>query len=309
MKVLISLLLFLCLPLQAEPTPLRVGSTLWSGYEPLYLAQHNGYYKDDVRIINYPSTSEVIRAFRNQALEVAALTLDEIVLLEEQDIPVTIFLICDISDGADAILARPPIANMQQLKGQKVAVESTAVGAYVLTRSLELNQLKVADIQPINRENNEQLESYMDNEVNAVVTYEPVRTQLLNAGAKEIFTSREIPGEVVDVLAVHNEYLQSRNGDLDKLVGGWFKALQYMKEQPQRSYEFIASRQKIPTYQVEMSFEGLELPAKEKMRQLMSGQPSTLEQTIQRLAKTMKNNGLLASHIKTSGLISNQFIR
>ena len=54
-----------------EPTALvRIGTNVWPGYEPLYLARELGYYKDlNVRLVEYPSASEVIRAFKNKNLE------------------------------------------------------------------------------------------------------------------------------------------------------------------------------------------------------------------------------------------------
>ena len=40
-----------------------------------------------------------------------------------------------------------------------------------------------------------------------MVTYEPVRTKLKSAGARQIFDSSLIPGEIVDVLVVRTSYL------------------------------------------------------------------------------------------------------
>ncbi len=68
-----------------EPAPpLRIGTNVWSGYEPLYLARELGYLDPrSVHLVEYPSASEVIRAFRNQAIEAAALTFDEVLLLTQ----------------------------------------------------------------------------------------------------------------------------------------------------------------------------------------------------------------------------------
>jgi len=112
-----------CIGNASYAEPLRVGTTLWPGYEPLYLAQEIKAYKEDIRMIHYPSTSEVLRAFKNHIVEAAALTLDEVVLLAESQIPVQIILVLDISEGADVIMAKPELKNMQGLVGAKVAVE------------------------------------------------------------------------------------------------------------------------------------------------------------------------------------------
>lgn len=307
MKTLTCILLS-CLSWAIHAGPLKVGTTMWSGYEPLYLAQHNGFYNRNIRIINYPSTSEVMRSFRNKALEVAALTLDEVIQLREKNLPVTVFLICDISNGADALLARPPINRLTDLKGKRVAVESTAVGAYVLTRALDIGQLQLQDIRPVNKENNEQLEAYLKQEVDAVVTYEPVRSQLLANGAREIFNSREIPGEIVDVLVVHTELLEQRRDELQQLTDGWFRALEHMKKHPENSQRYIAERQKISPQDVGRSLRGLEFPDRKKTLKLMTGSPALLEISLQRLVETMKGNQLLHQDVSVTNLLSVEFV-
>ena len=287
---------------------LRIGTTLWPGYEPLYVAEHIDAFEQDTRIINYPSTSEVLRAFKNKALEAAALTLDEVASLVEQNIPVSVILVCDISDGADVIMAHPSIKNMQGLKGKRIAVESTAVGAYVLSRALEVHDISLTEVELVNAENSDHFTAYKNNKADAVVTYEPVRTRLLKAGANEVFNSKEIPGEVVDVLVVHNDYLKSHQKSILDMTSAWFKALDFMQNKSQAAYAFIASRHKINSDEVAASFDGLKLPSLIENHQLLSGQRPPLQGTLDKLAQLMKQGGILVSDINTDGVISADFL-
>jgi len=294
LKILLILLPMSFCSLSYSQT-LRVGTTLWPGYEPLYLAEEINAYKQKIRMIHYSSTSEVLRAFRNNTLEAAALTLDEVVLLAESDIPIDIILILDISEGADVIMGRPELKNIQGLVGARVAVESTAVGAYTLSRALEIHNIDINKVSLVNAENSTHKEAYMNNMADAVVTYEPVRTQLLNEGAIELFNSKEIPGEIVDVLVVHKKTLKTHRKALYDITQGWFKALQQLKNEPDDSYAFIASRMKISKQGVKESYFGLTLPSLEKNRMLLSGSPAPLTQTLHRLTQHMIDNGLIDS--------------
>ncbi len=94
----------------------------------------------------------MLRAFKNNIVEVAALTLDEVVALEESGIAVEIILVLDISEGADVIMARPELNDIQSLIGAKVAFESTAVGAYTLSRALEIHNIDINQITLANAE-------------------------------------------------------------------------------------------------------------------------------------------------------------
>ncbi|HET7774857.1 MAG TPA: hypothetical protein VFK74_00655, partial [Azospira sp.] len=67
---------------QGGPAPLRLATNEWPGYEPLHLARENGYWGNaPIRLYELPSTSEVLRAFRNGALDAAAVTGDEALTL------------------------------------------------------------------------------------------------------------------------------------------------------------------------------------------------------------------------------------
>ncbi len=287
---------------------LRVGTTLWPGYEPLYLAKEIKAYKEDIRMIHYPSTSEVLRAFKNRTVEAAALTLDEIVLLAESDVPVEIILVLDISEGADVIMARPELKNIQGLIGARVAVESTAVGAYTLSRALEVHNININQISLVNVENSSHKDAYINNTADAVVTYEPVRTQLLNAGAIEVFSSKEIPGEIVDVLVVHKDISDSHEDELIDITQGWFKALKQMEDEPVDSFTFIASRMKVSNREAKESFFGLSLPSLEENKRLLSGAPAPLSKTFDRLTEHMKNNHLINSEIKPKAVLNTTFL-
>lgn len=300
--LLILFALFACSASYSQT--LRVGSTLWPGYEPLYLANEIDAYQHDIRMIHYPSTSDVIRAFKNKALEAAALTLDEVVMLSEYNIPVDIILVLDISEGADVIMGRPDLKDIQGLIGKKVAVESTAVGAYTLSRALAIHDIEFDKVELMNSEQSRHIDNYKKGLVDAVVTYEPVRTKLLHLGAIELFSSKEIPGEIIDVLVVHRDVIKSHKDQLYDIAQGWFKALEYLKTDTIKAHQFIASRMKISSKNVEESYYGLTLPSKDKNTELLSGEPSLLDKSLIRLSHHMFKLELVNSK-STSNVLTN----
>jgi NitT/TauT family transport system substrate-binding protein len=239
---------------------------------------------------------------------VAALTLDEVVLLEESDIPVEIILVLDISEGADVIMAKPELKNMQGLIGAKIAVESTAVGAYTLSRALEVHNIKIDQVSLVNVENSSHKDAYTNDIADAVVTYEPVRTQLLNAGAIEVFNSTEIPGEIVDVLVAHKDVVSSHSDELFDISQGWFKALKQIKDEPVDSYRFIASRMKVTTREAKESYYGLSLPSLMENKKLLTGPQAPLEQSFSLLTKHMKRTGLIRQSTMPKIVLNPKFL-
>ena len=300
--ILLGLTLWGCS--QPEQQKLRLGTNIWPGYEPLYLAwEIDSLPSNKILLVEYSSASEVIRAFRNKTLEMASLTLDEVLLLVQDNIPVKVILVHDISNGADTILARPDITSMNDIKGKRVAVESSALGAYVITRALEINKLSLKDIVIKHLNVNQHENAYENNQVDVVVNFEPVRTRLLSKGAKEIFTSKEMYGEIVDVLVVHEEVFNKNKSTLKEIIDGWFTALDYFSQQPKLAANIMAKRLNVSPQEVISSFEGLELPNRKINRSLLGGKEPKLKTTIQHLNRVLKDNKLLIKDIKDADIL------
>ena len=105
-----------------EP-PLRIGTNVWIGSEPLYLARELGYLgRETIQLVEYPSASEVSRAFRNQAIDGMVVSLDELFVLATDELLPRIVLIVDVSHGADVVVGRSGMRSMKDLRGKRVAV-------------------------------------------------------------------------------------------------------------------------------------------------------------------------------------------
>lgn len=294
---------FMCLCLIAVFTgcerrvvqPLRVGTNVWPGYEPLYLARSLGYIqKDHIQLVELTSTTEVIRAFRNGAIEVAALTLDEALFVAQYDSSVRIVLVMDISNGADAVIGKGAIKTLADLKDKRIGVETTALGAYMLTRLLEKAGLKREDVKIISLSVGEHEEAFAKDKIDAVITFEPVRSRLLASGANKLFDSSQIPGEIVDVLVVGENCRQGYAiSILKELVQGWFRALDYLKTNPREAADRMRGRLRLPVDDILASYQLLELPSKVRNSELLTGPKPFLLNVAEKLAAKMMDDGLL----------------
>ena len=300
-----SMLLFVTSCGQDNSKLMRIGTNIWPGYEPLYVAREKGWLESgNVKLIEYPSASEVIRALRNKTLEAASLTLDEVIQLSESNIPLKIVLIHDISAGADVIVAKSGISSMQGLKGKRVGVEAGALGAYMITRALEMHGMDLADVEIVNMDVNRHERAFIEGQVDAVVTFEPVRSKLLKQGGKEIFSSNEIPGEVVDVLVVHKDYLEQNRANVKKVIDIWFDALDYKQQEPEEFARVSSQRLKINVQDVMNSYAGLHLPDRLENLKLMSGEDSRLQQSLLEIRRVLQQYGLVKPGVDVENMIA-----
>lgn len=82
-SMLISALMLGCD--SGQTNSIRVGTNAWPGYESGYLAEAKQLYgAAKIRMRQFSSATEVLRAFRNETIDVAALTLDETLLLAQE---------------------------------------------------------------------------------------------------------------------------------------------------------------------------------------------------------------------------------
>ncbi|MCB1724845.1 MAG: ABC transporter substrate-binding protein [Gammaproteobacteria bacterium] len=287
--------------------PLRIGTNIWPGYEPLYLARSLGYFRDTgVHLVEMPSASQVIQGIRSRTLEGGALTLDEALGLVADGIDLDVILIMDFSFGGDVLLAKPGIASIDALAGKTIAAETGAVGAILLNAALGTAGLMVDDVRimpcPVDRH----ADCYAD--ADAVVTFDPAASTLLKLGAQRLFDSREIPGQIVDVLVVRRDAVKAQPSAIRHLVHGYFQARAYLTAQPMEAATRMAPRLGIDADELLESFDGLQLPTLDENRQLLGGEPSRIEQTAADLVELLTRNGLLGRQVSTLGLASADFL-
>lgn len=296
-----------CTP-EPEP-PLRIGTNVWPGYEPLYLARDLGYFDaTPVRLVEYTSATEVSRAFRNGAIEAAALTLDEALSLLQYGVAARVVLVMDISHGADVVLARPEIKELRAIKGRRVGAESSALGAYVLARALQIGGLSHNDVTVIAMPVSEQEQAFKDKRVDALVTFEPIRTHLLAQGARQLFDSSQIPGEIVDVLVVRQDYIDKHPQQVKSLITKWFSSLEYMNIHPDDSSRHMTKRLAVSPAEVSLLFYGLRIPGVEENRRLLGRTPPDLLAPAQKLMQTLLKQGLLNKAVTLPPLFTARYL-
>jgi NitT/TauT family transport system substrate-binding protein len=289
---------------ETEP-PLRIGTNVWIGSEPLYLARELQHLdREAVQLVEYPSASEVSRAFRNQAIDGMVISLDELFALAVDGLQPRIVTVVDVSHGADVVVGRSGMRAMKDLRGKRVAVESGALGAFVLSRALALNGMQATDVSIVPLESNEHPAAFEQGRVDGAVTFDPYRTQLLGAGARTLFDSSQIPGEIVDLLAVRASALEKNPQAVQALLAGWFKALDYLERQPKDAAARMAVREQITGEQFLRALQGVRFPSRADNLKMLAGASPTLVVSGRQLMNLMVDAKLLRSTLELEGLLA-----
>lgn len=267
--LLAVLVLGACDSLKPEQ-PLRFGLSDWPGHAPFYAAAKLGFYAPtSVEIKGFSSNFDRNRAFAQGRLDVLATPLFDALRIADEGVPLKIVLLFDYSSGGDGIVARQEIATVSALKGRKVSSELGAITHFVLLAALGRAGLAESDVEIVNLSVPEAAAAFEQGKLDAATLWDPHLSKQAGApGAHKIFTSKEIPGQVIDVLLVRTEIVEKRPDAVKSLVLGWGRALTAWEARP-RELEVTMAREMNRTPEgLEADLKGMELLGIAKNKEL-----------------------------------------
>jgi NitT/TauT family transport system substrate-binding protein len=98
----------------------------------------------------------------------------------------------------------------------------------MLARALEMNGMKERDIKTVNTSDSDIAAVFSTDKNGAVVTWNPPLQQVRNVkGAKMVFDSSQIPGEIMDLMVVRTAAPDSLK---KALTGAWYEVMAVMSD-------------------------------------------------------------------------------
>lgn len=280
----------------------RLAIVDWPAYEYFYLASRKGLDREQgyrLQVNQFGSLQDQRRAFSRGDVEAITTTLPEAIAIC-REVPArcpVIVLVLDASNGADQVVAASRWRSVAELKGQRVGLERGVLGEFMLLRAVQGQGLGLADFK-LRYDGPKALVAQLQRGVlDAIVTYAPHSDGLMaDPRWRVLFSSSQIPGEVVDVLAVSPE-LQRRDSRLvAALVSTWWAARQFAAEQPQQATAVMAHRQGVTPEQFRSSQRLIRYPDRAQQAALLAPE-GPVQRTLQRLQRQMQQANRLPQAI------------
>lgn len=300
-----------CSPESSDPV--RIGLNAWPGYEFLYLAQEKGFYREegvDVQLVGFNSLSDARRAYERGQIDGLGTTIVEVLQAREYSRrSPQIVQAVDYSDGADMLLARPGITNVSGLRGARVGVELASVCIFVLYRALEKHGLSLNDVQLVSSDQATMAAAFQKGALDAVVTYPPNTVSLLRDGrARRVFTSAEIPGEVMDVIAIEEDVCKRRPRDVERIIRAFHRAIDYAQENPDDAHAIMARREGITPSEFKQTLtDGVRtITRAEQSKYLRPG--GAISAAIEATDKALRDSGQIKGANRSRNVINPAFV-
>jgi NitT/TauT family transport system substrate-binding protein len=220
---------------QLAAAPLKIGYSDWPGWVAWEIGVKKGWFKEagvDVEFVwmDYVKSME---AYAAGQLDAVCMTNGDALVTGATGKPSVGIVINDFSNGNDMVIAKKGIDSVKALKGQTVGVEVGFVDHLLLLKGLEMNGLTEKDVTLKNTPTNNTPQVLASGEVAAICAWQPNSGQALKVapGSKAIFTSKDAPGLIYDLLYVDAASLKAKREDWKKVVKVWYKIVDYMADE------------------------------------------------------------------------------
>lgn len=220
-------------PAQAE---VKVGVSDWPGWVAWYVAEQKGFFKKhgaDVKLVWFANYTDSISALSAGQLDANSQTWSDTMGPLAKGIPVKTILVNDNSAGNDALVVGAKIKSFADLKGKTVALEEFSVSHFILVNALAKNGMKVSDVKIVNLAAGDAAAAFMSGRVDAAVVWNPWIHQIETSGkGKALFTSKDLPGLIPDLLVAQEKSIKSKRKDLVGMIKAWFDTVAFIQSKP-----------------------------------------------------------------------------
>ena len=297
-------------PLSAEQ-PLQVGIDLWAGYYPALLAEQLGYFRDEhvaVTIATPEDTDQLLVDFAAGNLDGIGVAAGDTINVIEVNADARIVLFSDRSDGADMVLALPPIDLPEDLRGKAVGTNLGGFGELLVRHMLDQHGVPAASVKVVNVDAAHALDRLISGELAAVHTWEPYATRARAAGAKVLYTSHEADGLVLDGFMFSGETLRTRPAAVKSFVRAWFRAAEHWRTHPLADNQLLGKR--LTTSSASIDLTGIHLFTLPEEREVFEAGPSnrSARHVLQQFVDYFLSRGTLSAAPNLDQLLDPRFL-
>ncbi len=228
-------------PARAE---VKVGVSDWPGWVAWYIAEEKGFFKKhgaDVKLVWFPTYTDSISALSAGQLDANSQTWSDTMAPLAAGLPLKVILVNDNSAGNDALMVNPKIKGFRDLKGKTVALEEFSISHFVLVTALAKNGMSQKDVKVVNMTAGDAAAAFLAGRVDAAVVWNPWVNQIQTSGkGTALFTSKDMPGLVPDLLVAQEKSLAAKRKDFVGMIKAWYDVEKFLRERPDEAARIMA---------------------------------------------------------------------
>src|SRR5215212_7633309 len=228
----------------AAHAQIKVGLSDWPGWVAWYVAEQKGFFKKhgaDVKLVWFATYTDSIGALSAGQLDANSQTWSDSMAPLAKGVPLKVVLVNDNSAGNDALMVAPSIKSFKDLKGKTVALEEFSVSHFVLVTALAKNGMSQKDVKVVNLSAGDAAAAFLSGRVDAAVVWNPWVNQIQTSGkGKALFTSKDMPGLIPDLLVAQEKSLTTHRKDFIGMIKAWYDTEKFIRDNPDEAAGIMA---------------------------------------------------------------------
>lgn len=298
-------------PAQAqERDEFSVCWSIYAGWMPWAYADAEGIidkwadkYDISIDIVQVNDYVESINQFTSGNVDGCAMTnMDALTIPAASGVDSTALIVGDYSDGNDGIVLKGS-DDLADIEGREVNLVQFSVSHYLLARALDSVDMTERDIETVNTSDADIVGLFSNDDVEAVTAWNPQLSAIAETpDSHVVYTSAEIPGEILDLMVVNTNTLDA-NPDLGHaLVGAWYEIMALMEAGDEDALSLMADAAgtDLEGYQEQLSATYLYTDPEEAIELMES---ADLLDTMERVAEFSFTHGLLGDTAPDAGVV------
>ena len=239
---------FLCVSMIAAAplarAEIKVGYSDWPGWVAWAIAEQQGFFKKhgaDVKLVWFPNYTDSISALSAGQIDANCQTWSDTMAPLAKGIALKVVLVNDNSAGNDAVMAAPKFKGIKELKGKTVALEEFSVSHFLMVTALTKNGMTPSDVKIVNLSAGDAAAAFIAGRVDAATVWNPWVNQIeLSGKGKPLFTSKDIPGLIPDLLVAQEKSLAANRKEYLGMVKAWFDVVKFLEDKPDEVAKIMA---------------------------------------------------------------------
>ncbi|MER1977351.1 putative urea ABC transporter substrate-binding protein [Pseudocitrobacter faecalis] len=312
----LTLALFACAPsFAAVKKEFKICWTIYAGWMPWGTISNEkiidkwaSKYGIKINIVQLNDYIESINQYTAGQFDGCTMTnMDALTIPAAGGVNTTALITGSYSDGNDGVVLKGADKKLSDLKGLSVYLPELSVSHYLLVRGLEKAGLAERDVKVVNTSDADIVSAFSTANVRAAVAWNPQLSVIKQTPqTTEVFSSSQIPGELIDMLVVNSETLHDNPALGKALTGAWFEMMAKMQAGDKQALSAMAadSGTDLAGYQAQLKTTHLFWTPADALAFITAPE---LVKTMQRVAQFSFDKGLLGEGAASADFIGMAF--
>jgi len=296
----------------------KIGTVIWIGYGPYYVADALDLYKKSglkVTLQVFSDPALIPPAIEGGSVDGGMLTYDQVIGQVAKGSTQRVVSPIDYSAGGDAIVSSIDIKKVADFKGKKVGFNPLSPSDFLLSYALKVNKLGEKDVESVNMTPEAIPAAMASGALPIGVTYEPNVSQItaLEGGKKfhVVYSSKDAPGLITDVMVFRKEVIKAKPEVVKALIQGYIDGLDYMKKNPDKAAEIIGKALGVSAAEVKEQLSGVyNMKPNEMMKVFAKGKDTTsLHVSGALISEILKAKGQITTVPKTEDTYDDSILK